>query len=207
MTMRNFMTAAKGLFGSLSVLLAISVGAMAVDAAEGHWKPPPVGTLLEYNYGGSCRVIAVEEDSYVCRGDRSYWVQDVTWSVFKGIMENMHGGDGSVVSFDKRKLDKLFPLEVGKNVTITGNTGDYRWKQKFKVTSFKKIETRLGARHVFGISYLGTGQDDAKWKGWGFLDAELGFYHSGSYFDVEPNKREFNWRLFTLDLPANSDEN
>lgn len=205
--MRGIGTVTKGLLCGFVVVGAIAVGAMADDAPDGHWKPPPVGTLLEYNYGESCRVIAVEEDGYVCKGDRSYWVQDVTWSVHRGIQPDMHGWNGAAITYDKRNLDKLFPLKVGKSVTISVSAGDYNWKQKFKVTSFKKIETRLGSRHVFGISFFGTGQDDAKWKGYGFLDAELGFWHSGKYFDVEPNKREINMRLFNLVLPTNGEEN
>ena len=205
--MRGIGTVTKGLLGGFVVVGAITVGAMADDAPDGHWKPPPVGTLLEYNYGESCRVIAVEEDSYVCKGDRSYWVQDVTWSVHRGMQHDIHGGNGVKVTYDKKKLDNLFPLEVGKTVTINGRNADYEWKIKYKITSSKTIKTLLEPRQVFGVSYSETGDGGYKGRGWRYLDAELGIQHSGRHLDVKPNKREYNWRLFTLELPADTEEN
>ena len=101
--MRGIGTVTKGLLCGFVVVGAITVGAMADDAPDGHWKPPPVGTLLEYNNGESCRVIAVKEDGYVCKGDRTYSLQDVTWSVHWGIQHDIHGGDGTKITYDKKK--------------------------------------------------------------------------------------------------------
>lgn len=192
----------RGLLGGIAIAGALSTGTMASDAPDGHWRPPPVGTLLEYNQGTSCRVMAVDELRFYCKGDRSYWVQDVTWSVYRGILPDVALGDGAPISFDEREAGKLFPLEVGNAVTLGGRTGSIAWEMKLKVTSFKRVETRIGERPVFSISYIESADNGYKAKGWGYLDAEYGFYHSGKRVEVSGGNKEFNWRLFMLELPT-----
>ena len=135
--MRAMISVARGLLGGFVIAGAISAGAMAGDAPDGHWRPPPVGTLLEYNYGGKCNVVAVDDDRYYCRGDRSYWVQDRSWSSYRGIFQEISGIDGTSYSFDERKLARLFPLKVGNKVTVNVRGGSYRVRTVYKVTSFK----------------------------------------------------------------------
>ena len=204
--MRDTTNIAKGLLGGLALAVVVSGSPMADDSIDGHWRPPPVGTLLEYNQGESCRVVAVDEHSFVCKGDRSYWVQNVTWTVYRGILPDTALGDGSPVIFNKQQADKLFPLEVGNLVDIDGRTASVGWEMKIKVTSFKKVETRLGERPVFAISYIETAENGYKAKGWGYLDAEYGFFHSGKRVEVSGGNTEYNWRLFTLELPSDGTE-
>ena len=199
--MRDTLIVAMALFAVVAITGAASSGVMADNTPDGHWRPPPVGTLLEYNQGESCRVVAVDEDSFECKGDRSYWVQDVTWSVYRGILPDTALGDGSPVIFDKREAGMLFPLEVGNTVILSGRTASIDWEMKLKVTSFKRVETRLGERPVFAIAYIETAENGYKAKGWGYLDAEYGFIHSGKRVEVSGGNREHRLRLFTVELP------
>ena len=179
--MRDMTSAARGLLVSFAMLGAVSASAVADEVPDGYWRAPPVGTLLEKNFGQSCRVIAVEDDSYVCKGDLAYLgVRDTTWTVYRGLEIDTHAFNGSKRAFDKRKVDELFPLKVGNTTTFTLETGGDVYKYKYKVSSIKTIQTLLGPRTVFGITFTETGQtNDYKGKGWNYLDAELGFLHSG----------------------------
>ena len=137
-------------------------------------------------------MIAVEDDRYFCKGDRNYWNQDRTWTVYRGLVYDMSGNDGSPVIFDKRALDRLFPLAVGNKVTVNFSGGSYR--TVYKVSSLKTIRTRLGLRPAFGISYFETGGDGYKGKGWSYIDAELGFQHYGKHVAVSDDNKEYKWR-------------
>ena len=196
-----------GLLCGLLIVGAIGAGAMAGDAPDGRWRPPPVGTLLEYNYGESCRVVAVETNRYHCEGDRSFQVQGTSWSVYRGMLRSTYYYDGSPFTFDESKLDRLFPLEVGKKTTLEYAIGDYRVRVAYKVTAFKTIRTRLGPRPVFVVSYVERGPDGYRGKGWSYLDAELGFGHSGKHITVSDGNKESIWRLFNVELPAAGDGN
>ena len=195
-----------GLLGGFAALAFISGVVVADDEPDGVWRAPPVGTLLQSNIGMSCRVIAVDDDRYHCEGDRSYWAQDRTWSVYKGLLEDVSAA-GAKIRFGRQELDELFPLEVGRATTVRGRTANISWEMTFEVTSLKTIQTRLGPRSVFGVTYRETAENGYKAKGWYYLDAHLGFYHSGKRIEVSGGNTQHRLRLFTVELPAVGGQN
>ena len=190
-------------FGQIAVCLfvALCLSLINVDAqaaSDGAWKPTPVGTKAVYNYGESWEVIAIDGSKVILKGDRSNQAQDVVWYKHKGIFNSI-GDSGAVIKFDPEIIDKLFPLKIGNKTTISADIGGWKWKTTYKVTKFKEVDTLLGKRPVFVIGFLERGDDNYKAKGWGYYDAEFGFWHRGSYAwgDSDPIK----WKLLHLEIP------
>ena len=182
----------------LAVLCLPLTSVIAEGNSDGAWKPIPVGTKAIYNYGESWEVIAIDGSKIILKGDRSNQAQDVVWYKHKG-MFNSIGDSGAVIKFDPEAIDKLFPIKIGNKTTISASIEGWKWKLVYKVTKFKEVDTLLGRRSVFVIAFAERGDDNYKAKGWGYYDAEFGFWHRGTYAwgDNDPVK----WKLLHLEIP------
>lgn len=82
---------------------------------------------------------------------------------------------------------------------MSADAGGWKWKTVYKVTKFKEVETLLGKRPVYVIAFAERGDGNYKAKGWGYYDAEFGFWHRGTYAsgDSDPLK----WKLTHLEVP------
>ena len=197
--MRLISLAGRALFvlaiGSLPLASAVAEG-----EPDGTWRALPVGTKATYDYGASWEVVEVDGRKVYVAGDRSPQVRDVTWHLYWGLLDSI-SSSGSEVNFDPADMDKLFPLRPGNKTTLSASAGGWNWKTTYKVTKFKEVDTLLGKRPVFVIVFVESGDGNYKAKGWGYFDAEFGFWHRGSYIFGEDSGNKWKWGLVSLELP------
>lgn len=175
--------------------------ALAQDL-NGTWRPPPIGTKVAQNNGIVYEVLAAEGGDVFVKGDRNMRVQNTSWSIYKGFCFSMNF-DGSAIACEKKGIDSLFPLAVGKTAKWTRSIGQWRVATTYKVSSVKTIETVLGSREVFGIVYSDKGTHGNRWhsKGFFYFDPALGLALGGRYVQVNNDNRTENWRVVCLNLP------
>ena len=165
---------------------------------DGTYRPTPVGTKAIYNYGEAWEVIAIDGSKIVFKGDRSSQVQDAVWYKYKGMFYSI-GDNGASATFDTEAIDKLFPLKVGNETTVTGSEGSWRWKTKYKVMSAKEVETLIGRRGVFVIGFWMAGDGNFRAKGWGYFDPQISVWHRGTMTVGHGDK--YKWKTLHLELP------
>ena len=187
---------------ALAILCLPAASAVAEGEPDGTWKPPPIGTKLEYNYGAKYEITGVEGSKVYAKGARSTETKgmNLTWYIYKGTFHSIWV-DGQEIAFDKEALDNLFPLQIGNKTTVAAKKEDgWSWKTAYKVTKFKEVDTLLGKRPVFVVAFLEKGGRH-KAKGWGYYDPELGIWHGGLYRWGEGEDEKIFWRLTHLDVP------
>lgn len=191
---------ARGTLLGLAILCLPFASVFAEGDLQGSWKPLPIGTKAAYDYGASWEVVEVDGHKVYVAGDRSSQAQDVSWHLYWGLLDSISSG-GAEVIFDSADIDKLFPLKVGNKTTLSASAAGWNWKTTYKVTKFKKVDTLLGKRPVFVIVFVESGDDNYKAKGWGYFDAEFGFWHRGSYMFGDDSSNKWKWGLVNLELP------
>ena len=187
---------------AVAIASLIFAGPALAQELDGTWRPPPVGTKVANNFGTVYEVIAAEGGNVYVKGDRNNQIQNTSWSIYRGICPSMTY-EGGAYDCDKKGIDSLFPLEVGKTATITWPPGEWRGKTTYKVNSVKTIKTVIGPRKVFGIVYTNKGTHGNNWrsKGFFYFAPALGFAHSGRDIEVSNDNWTGNWRIVCLDLP------
>lgn len=194
-------------FGRIVLFVLVLLGAPLANAIaegepDGAWKPPPIGTKVEYNFGAKYEVTRIEGSKYYVKGARTTETHgmDFEWYIYKGTFHSMWA-DGQKVSFDQEALDSFFPLKIGNKTTVAAERADgWKWKTAFKVTKYKEVETLLGKRPVFVVAFLEKGKGH-KAKGWGYYDPEPGIWDGGLYQWGEGDNQKLNWRLTHLEVP------
>ena len=187
---------------SLAVAVALPTVAIAEDL-DGTWRPPPTGTKFVFDDDTKREVIGSEGNWVLVRGVKGGKIRE--WRTYMS-MHNDISSDGRKILFNKKAIDELFPLQVGKETSVYEKVGEgsNKWEGRhtFRVVAVKEIQTPIGARRTFGIKMKVQGIHGGYLRrDWGYFDPALGFWWKGGWNVVRGSGGKGNWHVKSIELP------
>ena len=126
----------------------IQLYAPAAVAQSADFKPPAVGTTFEWKYNGgpgrSTQITAVS--GHVITSQNGAGIRHVY-----GGFQPLESSDGTDLRLNVSKLDTLWPLSVGKSVSVEAQYAQYASQIDLKVVAYEKVTVAAGTFDAFVI--------------------------------------------------------
>ncbi len=182
--------------------------ALAVVAATIFWSAPglaqpqefkiaPVGTRLHRDTGGWIEIQRIEGRTVLTRNSAGRET--------RGVGLFFPTGTEQGVSFDKERVESIWPLEVGKSVSFKFTRGGDVWDETIKVLRTERVTVPAGSFDAYVVEVhektVGFGGAyEGKFTNWYAPDA--GFIVKQTYQWVRGNAPNFTpWMLQRIERP------
>lgn len=144
------------------ILLAVLVWYLSVSVhaqpMTGEFRYPPVGTDV-VTTGDTFRVESVNGFDAVLRNMRTGRTFGVHAQIFAG------GTVGNVLQYDRAAVEALWPLSVGKTVSVDAHRENQVWNVEIKVVRVERITVPAGTFDTFVIEQRERGTGHNTYRG------------------------------------------
>lgn len=156
----------------------LSLRGLQAGSSDTAFAAAPAGTRVETTDGGAIDILGAEDRvvSTYHTTDRLHYFQ-YGW---------FHSSGSRSVVFDRRKLDAIWPLEVGKKTSYRATNNTYTWENDLEVLRREKLTLAAGTFDTYVVRRRQVGLAP------NFYDAELTYWYAPSAglvvkFDVRVN--------------------
>jgi hypothetical protein len=168
------------------ILVGLQNNAVANEGTASHeamFNPPNSGTIVKWEGKKNGKYFKVEHHIGKSKGLLARWKSNGKNYERYGLISF-----GTPDTFDTSKVDPLWPLKVGNEVSYKRSKGNRSWNDSIKVVGTETINTRIGEFKTYVLQVDTENQNkkwSAKFKAW--YAPKLGWAIKREYKDSEGN--------------------